>query len=435
MENQEVSKFRNPLEYLRVFFRRKWLFASPIFVCLVISIMACFLLPPLYESSTTIMVEEEKIINPLIQNLAISTAASQRMDSIREVLLGWNSLVELTSRLDLAKNIKTQVDFEGFIEDLRDNISVRMKQWNVIVISYVGGDPQQTQLVAETLTDILVSRNMESQTRETDVAIDFIQEQLVIYKRKIKESEISDLEDQLKNLLIDSTEQHPVVIELRQRLDSAKADLKSGEFDIAVSGEPVSESARKALKTQLDRIIETETRALTIPSNITRQPPQDSSDAIYKLLLMDKVGTSNARDIDVNERIYQMLLERLETAKITQRLEVSKEGTRYTIIDPARLPLKPTQPNRIKVIFLGLMLGGFAGTSLVFSREFLDRSFLDIEDAKQELNAPVLGAISRVTTQREIDKEKNRRITLVTVSLVVSFLLIILSMLISMIRK
>ncbi|MFH1354832.1 MAG: GNVR domain-containing protein [Candidatus Omnitrophota bacterium] len=435
MENTDFMKYRNPLEYLKVFFRRKWLFVSPIIAGLVISIMACFLLPPRYESSTTIMIEEEKIINPLIQDLAVSTTAAQRMESIREVLLSWNSLVDLTSKLNLAKDIKTQLEFEEFIESLKRNIGVRMRKWNIIEITYIGGDPQQTQQVTQTLTDILVTRSLASQTRETDVAIQFIEEQLEIYKRKIKESEIADIEDQLKNLLIDSTEQHPMVAELRQKLEATKAELDSGAYEVGAPEEPVSEAARRALKTQLDRVIEKETRALSIPGNITRERPLDSSDALYRLILMDKVGTSSARDINVNERIYHMLLEMLETAKITQRLEASKEGTRYTVLDPARLPLTPTMPNKFKVIFVGLMLGGFCGVSLVFGREFLDRSFLDIEDAKQALNLPVLGAISRITTQREIDQEKNKRISMVTAFLVASFLLIVLSMLISMIRK
>ena len=46
-----------------------------------------------------------------------------------------------------------------------------------------------------------------------------------------------------------------------------------------------------------------------------------------------------ARDANVNETIYNTLLQRLETAKITQRLQSSQEGTKYTIIDP---PARPT---------------------------------------------------------------------------------------------
>ena len=433
MENQEIVKSHNPIEYLKVFFRRKWLIIAPAFVGLVLGITACFILPPTYESSTTIMVEEEKIINPLIQNLAISSTAAQRMENIKEIILGWNSLVELAKKLNLAKDIQNQPQLEKIIRDLRESIIVRMRQSNIIQISYLGREPQQTQKATQALTDILIKRNMESQTKETDVAINFITEQLAIYKRKIKESEISQIEDQLKGLLVDSTEQHPLVKELRQKVAVAQKELESGEYQVAGAEQPLNNATQQALKKELDKIIDKEAQGYTAYASETERDP-NANTSIYKLLLMDKVGTSLAQDMDVNKNIYQMLLQRLETAKITQRLEVSKEGTRYTIIEPARLPLRPVKPNKIKIIFLGILLGGFAGTGLVFGKEFMDHSFLDIEDAKLNLELPVLGAISRITTQEQIEKEKTRKKTLIVGSLISAAALIIISMLYALLR-
>ena len=102
MEEQETTTSKHPAEYLKIFFRRKWLVITPVFLGLVAGIVACFLLPRTWVSTAIILVEEEKIINPIIQNLAVSTTAAQRMQSIREILLGWTSLVELTEKLNLA---------------------------------------------------------------------------------------------------------------------------------------------------------------------------------------------------------------------------------------------------------------------------------------------------------------------------------------------
>lgn len=435
MENQESVKYRNPLEYLKVFFRRKWLFITPVFISLVLSIVACFMLPPTWESSAIILVEEEKIINPLIQNLAVSTTAVQRMQSIREILLGWNSLVELTKKLNLAKDVQSQLQFENLILGLRNNINVRMRQPNIIQISYLGKSPQQTQLVTKTLTDILVEQNMQSQTKETDVAINFIKEQLAIYKRKIKESEVSKLQEDLKKLLVDSTEMHPLVRELRQKIAIAQKELDSGDYQVTGTEQPVTSATREALKQELDKLISKETTTLLGSTAFAAEANHDPNTSIYKLLLMDKVDSSLARDMNVNEGIYNMLLQKLETAKITQRLETSREGTRYNVIDPPRLPLKPVQPNKIKVIFLGIFLGAASGAGLVFGKEFIDQSFLDIEDAKQRLALPVLGAISRLTTQEEIDKEKFRKKKLITIALTSSTVLILVVMLISFFKR
>ena len=439
MENQEFVTQRNPLEYLKVFFRRKWFFVTPAFLGLVIGIVACFLLPPTYESSTVIMVQEEKIINPLIQGVAVSSPVAQRMRVLKEQLLSWNSLVALTKKLDLDADVKSQQQYEDLILGLRKNITVSMRGSNFIKISYFDKNPQRTQLVAKTLTDVLIEENMRSQTQEADVAINFITEQLEVYKRKIKESEIAQMEDQLKKLLLDSTEQHPLVKELRQKIDSAKKVLESGEFSVAPTGQSVTTPVQEALQKEIDNLIQqgesTGGSSVAYAANTDTGATSDPNPTIYKLMLMDKLDTSMARDIGVNENIYNMLLKKLETAKITQRLETSKEGTRYVVIDPPRLPLRPSKPNKALVLFLGLFLGSVSGAGLVLGREFMDHSFLDIEDAKDNLELPVLGAISRLTTQEEIDREKYRQKKLIGIALSSSVVVIFISALIAFLRK
>lgn len=436
-ENTGLGKYRNPMDYIKVLFRRKWFIIIPTFLGLVIGIIACLLVPPTFESSTIILVEEEKVINPIIQNLAISTTAAQRMQNIREIILSWTSLVELTKKLNLAKDIRSQFQFESLVSNLRNNILVSMRPPNIIRISYQSKNPEETQRIAQSLTDILIEKNMQSQTKETDVAINFIQEQLEIYKRKIKQSEISKIQDQLKNLLVDSTEQHPLVRELRERLNNANKEIESGEYEVKGDEKQISSATKEALKEELDKLIDNEKAASAMNNmpNIPGNIKHDANNSVYKLLLMDKVDSARAQDIDVNINIYNMLLQRLETAKITQRLETSREGTRYTILDPARLPLRPTKPNKPLIILMGLFMGIASGVALVFGREFMDQSFVDIDDAKRQLTEPILAGISRIVTVEEVEKEKIKQKTLVIFSTISAIVLIAIAMIVAFLQK
>lgn len=431
MDSPAAGRYKNPLDYLKIIFRRKALIIIPAYIGLVGGIMACLLLAPTWQSSTILMVEEEKIINPLIQNLAVSTSVAQRMASVKEVLLGWNSLVDLSRKLGLDKNIKSQQGFEDLILGLRANIQVQMRPPNIIILSYFGKTPQETQVVAKALTDILIERNMKSQTKETDVAITFITEQLDIYKRKIKESEISQLDDELKKLLTDSTEEHPLVKELRGKIAIATKELNSGDYQVKGGDMPTNMATKKALEQELDKVLKQQDEGA---AGGTTTAAQDSNASIYKMMLMDKVDSAKARDIDVNQTIYNMLLQRLETAKITQRLETSREGTHYTVLDPARLPLTPVKPNKPLVIFIGLFLGLGLGLALVFLREFMDQSVLDVEDAKLSLVGPVLGAIPRITTAEEVAHERSSAITLTVISTIIGIVLVVVALLISLFR-
>ncbi|MFA6216059.1 MAG: GNVR domain-containing protein [Candidatus Omnitrophota bacterium] len=431
MENETpLQKYNNPLAYLKLFFRRKWFVLTPLYIGLVLGVVAYFVLPATYEASTAILVEEQRTINPLIQDLAVSASFSQRLQTIRERLLGWNNLTDLVKKLELAKNVESQSQFEDFIKDLAKKIRVELSAQSIIRISYGDKDPQTAYKVVKTLTDLFVEESMRSQTKETDVAINFLKEQLQVYKRKVKESEIADLEEQLRVLTINSTVEHPLVKELKYKVDQAKKALESGEYKIADSEKPITKAMRETLAVELEKLNTENSASPVAVDNST----SDVNGTIYKLFLMDKLDSAKAQDIRVNEQIYNMLLQRLETAKITQRLEASKQGTRYTIIDPPRLPLKPKKP-KILFVFVGLFVGCAAGVGLVFAREFMDQSFLDIDDAKNHLKFPILGAISRITTREEIDNEKHRQRLLIISGLAGGIFVMVLSMLYSLLKQ
>jgi capsular polysaccharide biosynthesis protein len=431
MENTTSAKYQNPLSYLKLFFRRKWFVIVPTAIGLTLGIVGFFLIRPEYESYTTVLVEEQRTINPLIQDLAVSSSVVQRLNGIREELLGWNSLSDLVKKLNLADKVENQEQYEDLMTKLRKKIQVQMSAANIIRLSYQSKDPNEALLVAKTLSDNFLAENLKTQTKETDLAIEFIKEQLQVYKRKIKESEVNDLEEQLAKLSVDSTEQHPMVRQLREKLNVAKKELESGEYKVE-EAKSQNDPVRQALKQELTKMSGGDS-AGSAPI-LGTEGMDDPNAAIYKLFIMDRIDSAQARDITVNQRIYDQLLQRLETAKITQRLEASKQGTRYTIIDPARLPLKPKKPQMIWVI-VGLFLGAGSGVGLVFMREFLDHSFLDIDDAKLSLELPILGAISRITTHEEIIKEGHRRIGWIALGVIICGAMIIGSGFLAFLKK
>lgn len=425
------------MAYLKLFFRRKWLFIGPLFAGVVLGISSALIMPPVYESKAVILVEEQRTINPLIQDLAVSTSFAQRLQSIREQILSWNNLSDLIKKLGLDKKVNNALEYEELVAELRKKIVVQMSAQNLIQISYRNEDPHQTYQCVKILSDSFIEENLRTVTRETDVAIDFLKEQLQVYKRKIKESEVSDLQDQLNRLSVDSTEEHPMVKELRAKLDAASKELETGEYKVAAAEKPMTEQVKQALKQELDRITGQETGVAASIAGVSTAMPETAADpntTLFKMFLMDKLDSSMARDMEVNEEIYNMLLQRLETAKITQRLEASKQGTKYNIVDPPRVPLKPVKPRGL-IAIIGIFLGGAAGVGLIFMREFMDQSYLDIEDAKLGLDLPILGAISRITTHEEIAKERNRQTFWIFTSATVGMFIIVLSMLYFYLKK
>lgn len=413
----------SPINYLKVFFRRKEFIFIPAFIGLVLGVCTGILLPRQYKSSTVILIEEGKSDNPLFDKLTVSTTAQQRLTSIKESILGWNNLVEVVKKLEMDKDVKTKLEFEELIERVRKNIKIGLKAGNIFNLTHVDKTPEITQAVVKTITDSFINKNVRAQNQETSDAIVFIEEQLHVYQGKIKSAEIAKMQDRLNILLLDSTEKHPLVKELQEQIAAQKAELKKDNLEYTEG----TELAVQQTKPMIDEI----KKALDTLEGNNRGQGVAANSADSKLLLNVDLEKVLARDVSVNEDIYNMLLQRLETAKITQRLQSSKEGTRYTVLDPPRIPLQPFKPNRVFAALIGLFLGVVGGIGLIFASEFLDKSFIDVEDAKEYLGVALFGAISKINTPESIRREKEQKRWLYGLTFVIGVIMVVVTIKIS----
>jgi len=416
MSDEELTGM-SPLNYLKVFFRRKNFIFIPAIIGLVGGVCAGVLLPKQFKSSTILLVEEGKTDNPLFAEIAVATTISQRLTTIRESMLGWNSLVTLVKRLGMDKNISNAHQFETLILGIRDHMRINLRGHNIIDLSYIDKDPETTKAVVENITSIFIQRNLAIQNQDTEDAIRFIEAQLKVYRGKIKSSEIAQIRESLNILLVDSTEKHPRVRQLREQLSAKEEELKKEQLEYT-EDVVLDASTTNPLIAEIKKTLD----------QIDGGPSLDKlseESGMYKVMLIDKLDSVMGRDMNINNQIYNMLLQRVETAKITQRLQASKEGTKYTILDPPRLPLKPFYPNLPLVSVMGLMGGVLLGAGCVFIIEFLDKSFIDVEEANQFFGQPLLGAISKITTEESIRKEREKTVWLYTLIILGSIVVVI----------
>lgn len=397
----------SPMNYLKIFFRRKEYLVIPVFIGLILGVCAGIILPKKFKSSTILLVEDGKSDNPLFDNIAVSTTVNQRLATIRESLLGWNSLVELVKRLNMDKEVKTPQELENLILGIREKIDIKLRGRNIIDLSYVGSTPEKTQAVVKNITEIFIESNVQIQNEETADAIKFIEEQLKVYRGKIKSAEIVELRDNLNALLVDSTDRHPRVRELKEQIKAKELELERENLEFSESAALDTTTTRPIIE-EIRRALDNIDGGSNSSVELSKADPKGMDKDTYKLFLLDKLDDVLARDVAVNNQIYNTLLQRAETAKITQRLQSSKEGTKYTVLDPPRMPLKPIRPNKTLVALAGVCAGLMFGVVLVFGLEFLDKSFIDVEDANRFFGAPLLGAISKINTESSIRRERER---------------------------
>ncbi len=99
------------------------------------------------------------------------------------------------------------------------------------------------------------------------------------------------------------------------------------------------------------------------------------------------------RTKEVNDKIYSLLLEKREEARIT---EAGKVGD-VRVVDYADTPIKPVKPQKMKTMVIALVLGFSLGIGLAFLLNSLDDSVKTEQDVEKFLDLPVLAAIPQIS--------------------------------------
>ena len=382
----------NLRDYLMVFFRRKVIFSLLFLACIVGGIIYVLFAPRAYESSALIYIQREDILNPLLDKMAVSSQYNEQLKTISERMLSWPRLVNMSDSLKLTAGITTPLDFENYIVGLRRKVDVSMYNQDLVKISYEDKDPYLAKQVVDYLTNSFIDDSVQVRSDEAVKAIDFIRTQLDVYRNRLETSEkdlgemkvkaeidalenqkqliqdqmakqdkvivseakkeqnplvkqlndhIADMEKELSRLLIDSTEQHPRVQELRKEIARTKEKL-ANEMENSKTVVVEEKSSSNPIYADLDQQL----KALELRRNtlLQKQAEIREKSRKYKLgAVSDAELSSMDRDAKVNEALYSSLLSKLESARISQQLENVDKGTKFKIIDPARMPVKPSK--------------------------------------------------------------------------------------------
>jgi polysaccharide chain length determinant protein (PEP-CTERM system associated) len=114
------------------------------------------------------------------------------------------------------------------------------------------------------------------------------------------------------------------------------------------------------------------------------------------------------RDYDVNKKNYESLLARRESASMTGQLESTTGVADFRLIDPPRASTKPVAPNRVLLLPGVLLLALVAGLAASFIASQLRPVFFDGRVLREATGLPLLGTVSRITSEATRQQEKVR---------------------------
>jgi polysaccharide chain length determinant protein (PEP-CTERM system associated) len=223
---------------------------------------------------------------------------------------------------------------------------------------------------------------------------------------------VAELQQKLRVLLENDTDQHPDVLRTKKLLEQAKKEAADAQTQADVPAAPVQGVKSTAPNPVYDQIqiqlVTLDTTIASLESHLRRnQAEVEKWQGLAKEVPEVAAQLSKlTRDYDVTKRAYDELLNRRESAKIGSDLETQTQTVQFRVVDPPAAPLKPVAPKRPLLLAVVLIGGMIAGGAFAFLLTQVDDSILSVRQLKELVPLPVLGGISLVTT----DLQKRQRV-------------------------
>jgi len=248
------------------------------------------------------------------------------------------------------------------------------------------------------------------------------------------DSKIQELLGRIDELLVGFTEKHPDIVGMRKMIENleAKKAEKIAELEAAAAEAPppvedagFSGFGSNPFKQQLEmqaaqadanvaalqtRVAEYENRVKELERRVDTVPEVEAE--------LQRLN----RDYSINKSQYDELLKRRELAYMSQEADQSEDDVKVKIIEPPRVPLLPTGPNRLLFASIVLVVGLGAGAGLSFVLSQLNPRVVDVPELKELSGLPVIGVISMTSSPMH---RQQRRYELMAFSAALSGLVLI----------
>jgi len=228
-------------DYLALLRRRKTLILTVAASLLAVSAALVFLLPAVYRSTATILIEEQEIPPDLVRS-AIATYADQRIETIKQQVLSRSTLWHIVEQYDLYKDLRKRNSTEEILARFVKDIQINVMNVKVIdkrtqnptqatiafTLSYDGESPELAQKVANELTSLFLGENLKTRERHA-------QETTAFLKREAESlsHHIQDLEGKLAIVKQQAAGALPELVQLNmQLLSSTQREVIDSDRDI-----------------------------------------------------------------------------------------------------------------------------------------------------------------------------------------------------------
>lgn len=190
-------------DYLQIARRRKYTIILPMLALLMLSAIVAIILPPVYRSKATILIEQQHIPTDLVRSTVVSFA-DERIRQIEQKLMTIDNLNKIIEKFDLYPEERKVVNPSILADSFRKSTTLELINADVIgnghnskatlafTLSFDHKVGVVAQKVANELVTLFLDENIRTRTQRAEESTKFLEEE----SEKVKQ-EIQKIENQL----------------------------------------------------------------------------------------------------------------------------------------------------------------------------------------------------------------------------------------------
>ncbi len=275
-----------PADLLAIVRRRKKSLILPALIVVGLAGLVAALLPPVYRSTATILIEEQEIPADFVTT-TVTSFAEQRIQQINQRIMSFTRLLEIIQRFGLYPELQDKKTTEEIVEQMRKDTELKPVSADVMdrrtgkptaatiafTLAYQGKDPAKVQQVATVLTSLFLEENLKERTKQAAETSAFLEGEMARVKEELagvesrlavfKQANINSLPEMLQvniqslnNIERSQEATNELIRGLREREGSLQTQLAGVKPHIEKEEELASRKRFEELKIQLVALVQ-----------------------------------------------------------------------------------------------------------------------------------------------------------------------------------
>lgn len=223
--------------HIRVVWRHKWYAVIFAWIIALTGWGYVYFKPDRYEAFTRVFVDTQSVLRPLMSGIAVQADLDELIRVMSKTLTSRPNLEKVAQETGLVNEHMTDEQREKVIGHVAHNLSVTSGgKENLYSISFVDENPATAKRVVEAFLDIFVERSRVDKREDADSARQFIDEQLELYRKRLKASEDAVMAFKRQHLGLlpgEGPSYYTRLVETQTALNGAELSLKEAENSAA----------------------------------------------------------------------------------------------------------------------------------------------------------------------------------------------------------